>query len=322
MEFGIELQSRFLCHGRQEKYVGKGLTESAKPAWTSKYGYVAVDGLNLGVCVDGMNEKGLSFGLLWFPGAQYPQPNTDSTAINVVDVGNWILGNFSTVDEVKVALSEKTIWADYIPELKQIPPAHFAVHDAKGNSIVVEFIDGKQVIYDNPNGVMTNAPEFTWHLTNLRNYIQLSASNPQSIKIGGTILAPPGQGEGFLGIPGDWTPPSRFVRTSAMLQFAKPTANSYKAANLAGHMLNAVDIPRGVVRDPSGSLENSDYTQWALVKDLTKKVIYYRTYDYPQMRTIGLDLIDFNKSKTEPIPMTMDNEKMTEMSSFFRTKTE
>jgi choloylglycine hydrolase len=307
MEFGIDMQSRLLTHNRGQHHTSS--SPSGKPglSWNSKYGYVAADSLNLGFSVDGMNEQGLSFGCLWFPGAKYPDVSAaqSSSAINATDFGDWILGNFSTVGEVRSALAKVKVWAGFIPQLQQTPPVHFAIHDAQGHNLVVEFIDGQQKIYDNPNGVLTNAPDFAWHTTNLRNYIHLSAGNPQPIKIEGTVLAPPGQGGGFLGIPGDWTPPSRFVRTTAMLQFAKPATNAAEAANLAAHILNAVDIPLGAVRENATSTSYSDYTQWVVIKDLTNKVLYFRTYDNLSLRSIDLKSIDLKAGAlNSPVPMT------------------
>jgi choloylglycine hydrolase len=84
------------------------------------------------------------------------------------------------------------------------------LHDATGPSIVVEYVDGILHIHDNPTAVMTNAPTFDWHLTNLDNYLALSTSDPEPRKIGATELSPPSTGSGMLGIPGDMSSPFRF----------------------------------------------------------------------------------------------------------------
>jgi hypothetical protein len=99
---------------------------------------------------------------------------------------------------------------------------------------VIEPLNKGLKIYDNPLGVVTNAPTFDWHMTNLRNYINLSATNVPAVDMGGITLAQFGQGSGLRGLPGDFTPPSRFVRAVAFSQSAFPsdTAAASRAAGL------------------------------------------------------------------------------------------
>lgn len=85
----------------------------------------------------------------------------------------------------------------------------------KGNSLVIEHVEGELKVYDNLIGVMTNSPTFDWHLTNLRNYVSLSPNNPRPVTVEGVKGTGFGQGGGMLGLPGDYSPPSRFVRTVA-----------------------------------------------------------------------------------------------------------
>jgi len=265
--------------------------------WKSKYGYLGLDADNMPLAVDGINETGFSLGLLWLPGTVYQDvPGaTPEVAMSVVDIGHWILGNFKTVAEVKAAIGNVRVWAPKLADWGGTPTAHLALHDAQGNSVVIEFVDGQQKIYDNPGRVLTNAPTFDWQTTNLRNYIHVSAANAQPAAIRGSVLAPPGQGGGFLGIPGDWTPPSRFVRTTAMLAFAKAVKDAPAGVNLAQHVLNAVDIPLGDVREATGELDHSDYTQWIVVKDLTNRVLYFRSYDNLTLRAIDLKKLNFTE---------------------------
>ncbi|HRE31497.1 MAG TPA: linear amide C-N hydrolase, partial [Candidatus Berkiella sp.] len=104
-------------------------------------------------------------------------------------------------------------------------------------------------IYDNPLGVITNAPEFDWHLTNLRNYMNLSATNLPSLKIDGVKLEPLGQGEGMHGLPGDYSPPSRYIRSMAIQSSALPVKTAEEGVNLSWHIINNTDIPIGTTRD-------------------------------------------------------------------------
>lgn len=201
-------------------------------------------------------------------------------------MGSWLLGNFTTVDEAKAALQQVNFYAAKIPGFNDIPPIHLSIHDASGKSAVLEFLQGKVSLYDNPVGVLTNAPEFPWHVTNLRNYINLSALNVKAIDIDGSVLEPTGQGTGLLGIPGDWTPPSRFVRAAVFKQALKMPKGAKGAVLAAIHVLNTVDIPYGGIRDRNGQV--FDFTQWIVVKDLTNKRLFYRTYGNQNIEAVDL----------------------------------
>ncbi|MBU1151082.1 MAG: linear amide C-N hydrolase [Proteobacteria bacterium] len=111
-----------------------------------------------------MNEAGLSIEFLWFTESKY-QEAKNGDWLSVGDLSHWLLGNFATVDEVKTAFPRVKVVGVYVPQLGMVPGFHAAVHDARGNNIVVEFINGETKIYDNPIGVMTNKPTFDWHLT-------------------------------------------------------------------------------------------------------------------------------------------------------------
>lgn len=309
MEWAVPLRSKLQFHPKGEhpmfSYVG-----SDNESIPNKYGYVAADALGVSCVVDGMNEAGLSYDALWLPGSEYTAiPQTGpAKCITNLELGAWLLGSFATVDEAVSAIRGVRVIAVPMAELGGIPTLHVALHDAGGKNAVIEFIDGQQKIYDNPNGVLTNAPTFDWHMTNLRNYIHVDAANPKPVVVAGTVLAPPGQGSGFLGIPGDWTPPSRFVRTTAMRAFSKQPATARDGAILSAHILNAVDIPKGAIRDQSGANAHTDYTQWAIVKDLTNKKLWYRGYNDMGLKSIDLSKIDFASNAKLPAALPMDSE--------------
>ena len=98
------------------------------------------------------------------------------------------------------------------------PPIHCLVHDTSG-SVAIEFHPQGTRVVDNPVGIATNAPYLEWHLTNLGNYLGVSARNPADEVVGGLTLSAPGQGEGLRGIPSDYTPSARFVRLFSCLLY-------------------------------------------------------------------------------------------------------
>ncbi|MCH9608646.1 MAG: Choloylglycine hydrolase [Chlamydiales bacterium] len=278
MEFGHVFDTSIIVHPRGEKM--QSTTPSRKPgmAWISTYGYVGLFDED-DQFFDGFNETGLSVGALWFPDGKYPEVTTEAPdkMLSFTDLPFWILGNFATVDELKTELPKIQVYAHKIPVFNAIPPIHLSIHDQFGDSLVVEFIDGEMKLFDNSIGVLTNAPAFPWQETNLRNYINLKAINTDSITLDGTVLTTTGQGSGMLGIPGDWTPPSRFVRIALYKDFLDMPVRANQGVTTAFHLLNTVDIPYGGIRSSQSDI--SDYTQWVVVKDLTNLTLYYRTYE-------------------------------------------
>ena len=135
---------------------------------------------------------------------------------------------------------------------------------------------------------MTNSPTFDWHLTNLRNYVSLSPNNPSPVTVEGVKGTGFGQGGGMLGLPGDYSPPSRFVRTAALVASALPAKGYDEGLNLAMTIVDTVDIAKGTVRDLSGKTPKYDTTCWAVAVDLGQKKYYYRRYFNKDWRCVDV----------------------------------
>ncbi len=127
-----------------------------------------------------------------------------------------------------------------------VQPFHWIVYDKSGKSLVIEPIGGKLVVTDNPLGVLTNSPSFDWHVTNLRNYIALNPRHVPPVKLDGKTFQSFGMGAGMLGLPGDFTPPSRFVRAAVFSATAFPVADAKAGVFNGFHLLNNFDIPYGI----------------------------------------------------------------------------
>ncbi len=295
MEFAVDMQSQIVLHPRGEKY-SSASPQGTGVQWVSKYGFVGLNSFGLDVTADGLNEKGLSMGALWLPGTQYPEPKASeqAQALLLNDFPNWILGNFENIDQVKHALSHIIVWAKLVPEMGMIPPLHFSIHDANGKSLVIEFVRGKMVVSDNPLGILTNAPTLDKQLKNLEKYKDLSNVNQPKIVDGQTI-----NGSGMLGLPGDWTPPSRFVRLAMLVKYVLMPQDSAQAANLAFHILDTVDIPRGIIKAVESGKTIYEYTQWSVVKDLSKQRFYIRPYENLKISFIDLKQIPWDKIKKQ-----------------------
>lgn len=310
MEFAADLNSQLIVTLRGKSFTSPAPGNNKGITWASKYGYVGFNALNQEIMVDGLNEEGLSFGALWLPDSLYPVIK-DTSAANIIALemlGDWLLGNFKSVAEVKESLPLIQVWAHDISWFQNtIPPLHYTLSDKEGQNLVIEFIKGQVSIHDNPLGVLTNNPPFEWQLNNLRNYVTVTSVDVGSIKLGPLTITSTGQGSGLFGIPGDWTPPSRFVRAAFFKSFAAAPKEAEGGVILAAHILNTVDIPFGDVRDPSTGkkvAQASDYTQWAVIKDITNKKFYYRDYKDLTLRVADLTKIDFVKGEYKPLSVS------------------
>lgn len=294
LEFSVDLESDVIVVPRN--YTRTGTTPEGQNGlkWTSRYASVGANGVGLPFLFDGVNEKGLAVGLFYFPTtAGYLKYNPAEAARTIApwEVGSWILENFATVEEVKQNIGSVAVPEVVFKKWDFVPPVHFVVHDASGKSIVIEYVEGKLHVHDDPLGVMTNSPAFDWHMSNLRNYVNFSMINAPSVEVGGIKLTGFGQGTGMLGMPGDFTPPSRFVRAVAYSTSAPPSRTGAEAVLQAFHILNNFDIPKGSVRaeqkDAHGNIE-ADYTLWTSASDLKARRFYFRTYENSQIRSVDL----------------------------------
>jgi choloylglycine hydrolase len=313
MELGLDLESNVMLVPRQ--FALNAMLPGMKPgmSWTSKYGFLGINTFDLNVATDGMNEVGLTAHALYIPGffEYQPLPADGKNVIANTDLVNWALSQFETVDQVREALGKVSVYGLDVPKIG-VQPLHWAIRDAKGGSIVIEYVQGKLVVYDNPISVLTNSPNFDWHLTNLRNHINLTNINVDALKLGSTDIAPLGQGSGLLGLPGDYTPPSRFLRATALAFSSVPAPTAKGAANVAFHILNAVDIPIGAVAEKipgkNGEKDKLMYeqTQWVTVYDLKNKIAYFRTYGNLNIRQIDMSKVDFAGKAIQYVPMSRE----------------
>ncbi|MCH4541601.1 choloylglycine hydrolase [Ochrobactrum sp. POC9] len=308
MEFAFELKSDLIVIPRKFEITSTAAAGKPGMKWKGQYAAVGMNAFGVPALTDGMNEKGLAGGILYFPDfAQYQDPATADPAKSLApwDFLSWALTNFATVAEVKAALDTVSVINVKQENLGIAPPFHYTLHDETGASIVIEPVDGKLKVYDNPLGVMTNSPNFDWHLTNLRNYVNLSPENAKPLVINNATIKPLGHGSGLLGVPGDSTPPSRFVRASAYVLSAAKLPSGPESVRLAEHIANNFDIPKGLIRDPQAPLE---YTQWTSIADMKNDIYYIKTYDNQVLRSVSLKDMDLDAKdlvtvKMDPLPI-------------------
>jgi choloylglycine hydrolase len=320
MEFGFDPGYAVIVIPRGKAFTSPAPDNSDGLKWKTKYGYVAVNVFgDETAATDGLNEAGLSFSHLWYDSDMAWQavgPKEKPLALSSAMFGSWALGNFSTVAEAARELKKIKVFGFKSPQMGgMVAPAHFILNDARGGSIVVEYDRGELHIYDNPLGIMTNAPSFPWMMTHLRNYAGMTNDQREPQIFAGVRINPTGHGSGMFGLPGDITPPSRFVRLAVMTRFADPQDNAEKALNLAQHIVSTIHIVKGMVvdRGKDGGITASETTQWSAYRDLTNKIYYFRTYDNFNLRKIDLKRLDFSGDKVKAIKLDQDREIVTDV---------
>jgi len=246
--------------------------------------------------LEGMNEEGLTFSLLAYPSVEGAQHQVDQTqaVLSAIDLGSWALGQFGTVADVKAALANQPVLLEPLQMLGGAePPVHFVLHDRTGASIVIEWHEGEQTVYDNPVGVMTNGPQFSWHLTNLNNYTHLSNLDQPTATFGSFEASQPDSGIATAGLPSSNTSVGRFVRAAYYAQFAEKVSDPDQAVATLAHIMNNFDRPRGITLDARGGGEGdaisrmasgdseytTEYTSWTTLADLERGQMYLRAYD-------------------------------------------
>lgn len=320
MEFAVDLKYDLIAVPRNKAYASPAPGGKEGLSWKTQFGFVGVAqfGMDYGVS-DGMNEKGLGFGMLWFePDMKWQDvaPGQEKSALAQLLVGDWLLGNFASVEDVKRELPKIKVFKYTDPATKLSPTVHFVVYDEKGGCIVIEYEDGACRVYDDPIGIMTNAPRFPWQMTNLRQYVGVSSEVPASFSMDGITFPATGHGAGMMGLPGDLTPPSRFVRLAVLTRFSDVQPDARGTLNLSEHLISAFDIPSGLVTDtlPDKTV-SKETTQWIAFRDLTNRVLYFRTYDNFNLRKVDLTKLDFSGPKVNRIAMFGAQETVTDVTA-------
>ena len=245
--------------------------------------------------VEGFNEAGLTFSLLAYPEVGEVTVAEEKTPLlAATDLGTWTLGQFRNVAEVKAALGRQNVVPDAIALLGGTPaPFHYMLADREGNSLVLEFHAGRFHVHDNPVGVLTNGPEFPWHLTNLNNYSLLSNVDRSRAKFGALEVRQPDSGIATATLPASNTSVGRFVRAVFYREFAEKAPDPDRAVRTLAHIMNNFDRPKGISVSPPGETGHlevrgldtkpaavpTEYTSWTNLTDLERGCIFLRTYD-------------------------------------------
>lgn len=223
------------------------------------------------------NEKGLSMAGLNFPGnAVYPPHDPNKENIAPFELIPYLLSHCSNVEEAVARLRsihvEHRNFSDRLP----VSPLHWLISDRQ-ESAVLECVAEGMKIHKNPYGVLTNNPPFDYHLRNVQNY--------QGLHPGALSGEDYSLGMGAIGLPGDFSSPSRFVRAVFVRKYSVCDGSQEQSVNQFFKILQSVSMPRGCVLTPDGQYE---YTRYSCCCNTDTGVYYYTTYDTPTIRKVDL----------------------------------
>ena len=238
------------------------------------------------------NEKGLSMAGLNFPeNAVYFGFAEEKDNVTPFELIPWILAQCACVDEAKALLEKINLVNIDFNEQLPLSPLHWMISDKK-RSIVAEPLKDGLRIYDNPFEVLTNNPPFEYHCTNVSNYMGLSAGLSTSQFRERIPVKNYSLGMGAMGLPGDYSSASRFVRALFVKENSASEHDEKSNVNQFFHILNSVAMPRGCVR----SAEGFEYTRYSSCCNADSGIYYYTTYDELKIRAINMHDADLNQS--------------------------
>lgn len=234
---------------------------------------------------DATNEKGLSMAGLNFPGnADYKPLAEGKDNVATFELIPWLLGQCATVEEAKAYLARMNLANTPFSPQFPVSPLHWIIAD-RDCAITVESVREGIRIYDNPVGILTNNPPFDYQMTNLTNFMSLSTEPPENHFSDQLDLTPYSRGMGMLGMPGDLSSASRFVRvTFTKLHSVSGTSESESISQFF-HILGSVAQQRGCVHMGEGKYEITIYTSCC---NTDRGIYYYTTYENSQIT--GVDL--------------------------------
>lgn len=240
--------------------------------WKSKYGSVIASGYDIST-TDGINEKGLVANLLWLAESKYPELDNKKPALSISLWAQYMLDNYATVEEAVAAL-EKTpliVATDKVPGQNRLATLHLSLSDASGDSAIIEYIDGKQVIHHSRKyQVMTNSPTYDKQLA-MQEYWQ---------GIGGTVM-----------LPGTNRSADRFARAQFYINAIPQKTTPNKAVASVFGVIRNVSVPYGLSSEQSPEISS---TRWRTLVDHKRQLYFFESALTPNIFWTDLKKIDFS----------------------------
>ncbi|MBP1876481.1 choloylglycine hydrolase [Ensifer adhaerens] len=242
--------------------------------WTAKFGSVVATGYDVST-TDGVNEAGLNANLLWLVESEYPKLDNNKPGLTIAAWAQYVLDSFATVEEAVAALEKEpfTIVTDNVPGENRLATLHLSISDRSGDSAIVEYIGGKQVIHhDRKYQVMTNSPTFDQQL----------ALNSYWKQIGGTVM-----------LPGTNRAADRFARASFYVNAIPKEEDADRALASVFSVIRNVSVPYGLNTPEEPNISS---TRWRTVVDHKRKLYFFESALTPNTFWVDLNKIDFSEA--------------------------
>lgn len=241
--------------------------------WTSKYGSVIASGYDIST-TDGMNEAGLVANILWLVESDYPKYSDTKPGLSIAAWAQYVLDNFATVQETVDLLSKQPfiIVTDHVPGENRLATLHLSISDASGDSAIIEYINGKQVIHHSRDyQVMTNSPTFDQQL----------ALNEYWKQINGTTM-----------LPGTNRAADRFARASFYVNAIPKSENKTETVASVFSVIRNASVPFGITTPEEPNISS---TRWRTVADHKQKLYFFESALTPNVFWVDLNTIDFSE---------------------------
>lgn len=249
---------------------------------------------------DATNEKGLSMAGLNFPGeADYKDFSNEKDNITPFEFIPWILGQCTSVNEAMTLLSRINLLREDYSDALKLSPLHWIIAD-KHTSLTIESVPEGLKIHHNPVGVLTNNPPFEMQLFHLNNYMGLSPEAPENEFSTHLNLQRYSNGMGAIGMPGDWSSQSRFVKSSFVKMNSVCGISEEESVSQFFHILGSVEHPRGCVDMGNNLYEITVYSSCC---NTDKGIYYYKTYENSQITSVNMHNENLNGSKLYSYPL-------------------
>ncbi len=253
---------------------------------------------------DATNEKGLSMAGLNFPyNADYKPEEKGRDNVSPFEFIPWILGQCANVGEAREKLSRLNLMNDNFSDELPLSPLHWIISDRE-ESIVVESVKEGLKIYDDPVGVMTNNPTFDYHITNLANYMSLSAEDPENNFSEKLKINPYSRGMGTIGLPGDMSSASRFIKAAFTLANSVSGDTEEESVSQFFHILSSVEQQKGCCKVEGGW----EHTIYSSCCNIDKGIYYYTTYENSRITGVDMYRENLDSSELASYPLIMEQQ--------------
>ena len=243
---------------------------------------------------DAINEKGLAIAGLNFVGnAHYKEKQEGKDNVAQFELIPWILSQCSNVNEARNLIEKMNVLNTPFSDKLPLASLHWIISDSTQSITVESVIDGIK-IYDNPVGVLTNNPSFDKQMFALNNYMYLSPKQPRNTFCENLALDAYSRGMGGIGLPGDLSSSSRFVRVAFTKIHAISGESEKESVSQFFHILGSVDQQRGCCEVADGKYEITLYTSCC---NVTKGIYYYNTYENHQISAVDMHVENLDSDK-------------------------